>query len=186
MSWGSFQSAGVSSHRRSRPLALLAPPAVLVKKTTHPGDGLTAGKTTHGGRVGRGGWRLEWHVRTCYDCCLWRGRVNYGWPSLSCRDDAGSAALLLLHMRGSCVLAPRLHLATQMSFLTWEVSKSVSGGLLPGPFHSQGVLWGARSSLWTWQKGRWNLPERYSSINIYSVTPEHQSGWLISSDWTKG
>lgn len=57
MSSGSFQRDGVSSRRRrrSQPLALLALPAVLVKKTTHPGDGLTAGETTHGGRVGEGG-----------------------------------------------------------------------------------------------------------------------------------
>lgn len=87
--------------------------------------------------------RWEWHVRTCYDCCLDRaGLIMDGLHSAAEMTEARLP--LLRHIRGSYVLllleaAPRLRLATQMSFLTWEVNSSFSRGLLAGPFYWLGI-----------------------------------------------
>lgn len=87
--------------------------------------------------------RWEWHVRTCYDCCLDRaGLIMDGLHSAA--ETTEARLPLLPHIRDSYILllleaAPRLRLATQMSFLTWEVNSSFSRGLLAGPFYWLGI-----------------------------------------------
>lgn len=109
----------------------------------------------------------------------WQGRVNYGWPPLSCRDDGGSAAFccstlepLMFYycwrMRCSATLSnpnelsdTRSYQQLQQRFAGWQTFTHRA--------LTERILWGARSSLRTWQKGTWTLLERYDSIMAFEV-----------------
>lgn len=113
----------------------------------------------------------------------WQGRVNYGWPPLSCRaafccSTLEAPILFYYCWKRRCSAAATLSIPNELSDMrSYQLLQQVCWlAHLTHRALTKRSLRGARSSPRTGQKGTWNLLERHQSIDISGALRTNQAG----------